>query len=35
MPWVVVIVLAVVWGVSVVADSAQFSAIFSERADQR
>lgn len=35
LPLWTVLILAVVWGVSVVADSAQFSAIVSERADQR
>ncbi|MDX2380971.1 MAG: MFS transporter [Acidimicrobiia bacterium] len=35
LPLSVVLVVALVWGASVVADSAQFSAIVSERADQR
>ncbi|MEQ8439200.1 MAG: MFS transporter [Ilumatobacter fluminis] len=34
-PLPIIVVLAVLWGVSVVADSAQFSAIVSERCDQR
>jgi predicted MFS family arabinose efflux permease len=35
LPLWAVVAIAVVWGVTVVADSAQFSAIVSERADQR
>ncbi len=35
LPFGAVVALAMVWGASVVADSAQFSAIVSERADQR
>lgn len=35
LPFAMVVGLSVVWGIAVVADSAQFSAIVSERADQR
>jgi MFS family permease len=35
LPLLVIAAMAIVWGITVVADSAQFSAIVSERADQR
>ncbi|MGE0139468.1 MAG: nitrate/nitrite transporter, partial [Ilumatobacteraceae bacterium] len=35
LPLLVIAAMAIMWGITVVADSAQFSAIVSERADQR